>query len=80
MNREENPATIFCYIFINSISCIVWLIFLTLKLNSLIDFNWFWVWFPLWIVPTLESFFITVAVVVFLIKDNYRDRKTKGLK
>ena len=32
----------------------IFIVFLVLKLTGAITFDWFWVWFPLWIVPATE--------------------------
>lgn len=46
---------------------IVWLIFLILKCTNNITFDWFWVWFPLWIIPAIDIVIFIIIVLVFLI-------------
>ena len=54
---------------IGSIGVITWIVFLVLKLVNLDNpkfdwLTWFWVWFPLWIVPAV---FIAICLILFII-------------
>ena len=56
---------------LNMAGFVTWLVFLILKCNNVITFDWFWVWFPLWIVPAVEcSLLIILAFLIYLFDNN----------
>ena len=53
------------------IGVIVWIVFLILKCCGVLPetFTWFWVWFPLWIVPAAIVALDLIAIVILAILD-----------
>lgn len=47
-----------------NISVILFLIFMTLKLTGYIDWSWWWVTAPLWILLALIGVFATLAILI----------------
>lgn len=53
---------------LTSMGFITFLVFLVLKLTNVVAWNWFWVWFPLWIAPLASIVLVFIAAgVLFLI-------------
>lgn len=72
---EGNPAAVLAYAFVNGIGLIAWCVLLILKCCNVVNIDWFWVWFPLWAVPVVETIAILLHMIIFIFKD-----KIKGLK
>lgn len=66
MNSYDNgnPAFVVSSTGLGSLGFVVWLVFLILKCNNILNISWFWVWFPLWIIPAIELAFIIIAIPV----------------
>ena len=48
-----------------SLSAIVFIVFLTLKLSGIIDWSWWWITLPLWwLIPAIAVIVIFALVVV----------------
>lgn len=67
--KKENAQTATGY----SLPVIVFIVFLTLKLTGNIDWSWWWVTSPLWIVASI----IIVGMLVSMAMLLYRYRKNK---
>ena len=46
---------------------IVFMVFLILKLTSVITWPWFWIWFPLWIPWAVLGGIIVISILVSII-------------
>jgi len=53
------------------VGIIVWIVFLILKCCGALPetFTWFWVWFPLWIVPAVYFGLVLLAAIIVAILD-----------
>lgn len=53
------------------VGVIVWIVFLILKCCGALPetFTWFWVWFPLWIVPAVYVGLALLALIAIAILD-----------
>jgi hypothetical protein len=54
-----------------SIGTVLFLIFLTLKLAGVVNWSWWWVTSPLWILSVLALVMIVFLVIVSYISDRY---------
>jgi membrane protein YdbS with pleckstrin-like domain len=58
-----------------SISLVVFIVFLTLKLSNVVDWSWWLVTLPLWWwLPTI-IIVISIAVIYVLITERFKDRE-----
>lgn len=57
-----------------SISTIVFIVFLTMKLCGVLDWSWWWVTSPLWILVGVE------LIIIGLVMAFYPDELKKGIK
>lgn len=55
---------------LSTMGFITWLVLLILQLTGAISISWFWVWFPLWIVPAFGLTLFIICLVIYLIFDN----------
>ncbi len=64
MNNDSNTGHNFT-LYIAGV--IVWAIFLGLKLGNVLpeSFSWFWVWFPLWIMPAIDLGLTIIFVIIY---------------
>lgn len=53
---------------------LVTIIFVLAKIFGLVDFNWWWVFSPIWISGLLAVFFLCVMLLIALIIE-WRDRR-----
>lgn len=49
---------------------ILFIVFLVLKLTGHIDWSWWWVFAPLWVMPLLAIIVFIGSIIVYMIKDN----------
>jgi uncharacterized membrane protein YbhN (UPF0104 family) len=56
---------------------IVFVVFLILRLFGLSEIPWFWVFFPLWIVPAVKAAVLMLIGVEYFIEDSIRWHKLK---
>ncbi len=52
---------------LSGIGFIVWLVFFILKCCDVLSpsFSWFWVWFPLWIIPAINLALLIVFGIIY---------------
>lgn len=55
-----------------ALDTILFIIFLILKLDGIIDWKWIWVFSPLWIGWLIAIIFV-VWVKIYIAKDNYKE-------
>ena len=58
-----------------SISLIVFIVFLTLKLSGVIDWSWLLVTLPLWWWIPAIMIVVSIAVIYVLITERFKDRE-----
>ena len=62
-----------------NISFILFIIFLILKLDGIIDWQWIWIFSPIWIMWIIKACVcIVVAIVSFAIKQKYKPHFASG--
>lgn len=61
---ENNRHTVSWSISLETLGALLTIIFVILKLVGVISISWFWVFFPLWIVPAAA---IALCLLVFII-------------
>lgn len=49
---------------------ILFIVFLVLKLTNHIDWSWWWVFAPLWVMLCLAIIVFIGSIIVYMIKDN----------
>lgn len=64
---NERQVSVTTNLSLSSIGAIVFIVFLILKLTGNIGISWFWVFFPLWIVPAallaIELFIVLILLI-----------------
>lgn len=64
---NERQVSVTTNLSLSSIGAIVFIAFLILKLTGNIGISWFWVFFPLWIVPAallaIELFIVLILLI-----------------
>lgn len=58
-----------------SISLVVFIVFLTLKLSNVVDWSWWLVTLPLWWWLPAIIIVISIAVIYVLITERFKDRE-----
>ena len=79
-------AVIICYLGLPILGVIIFLISLILKLNNILaNIDWFWIWFPLWIVPVLNFVLLLIGILYWLfgiviptVKESEEEEKHNG--
>jgi hypothetical protein len=68
---QDNDVTTSGGLGLSGIGIVVWIVFLVLKCCGVLPetFTWFWVWFPLWIVPATYLGLGLLAIVILAIID-----------
>lgn len=52
---------------LESMGFITWLVFFVLKLTKVIDWSWFWIFFPLWLPIAIGFAIFIIAVIIMFI-------------
>ena len=58
-----------------SISLVVFIVFLTLKLSNVVDWSWWLVTLPLWWWIPAIMIVVSIAVIYVLITERFKDRE-----
>ena len=64
--NNNSSVTATATISFGSLCWLTWLVFLVLKLTSVLpeEFTWFWVWFPFWFPIALDVLIISIALII----------------
>lgn len=63
---EGNPKYIVIGLLLHLVGLAIWTIFFILKVTDIINMSWFWVFFPMWIIPACISA-VTIIVSIYIL-------------